>query len=159
MVIVKNVTNLLSNIGKCRDIIESRDFKTIYNKIYLFEKTYEDCKRHVDKYTKDPNHKLDFTYSDLQELSDEILEYLKNYPSKFTFKSFEKLLPKNTCIDNDVLRDILPKIIKEMFVDTRLREAYKILSYLAFVLMLWDENYRNQDFDVQMANTLRELMR
>ena len=156
--ILKNVTNLLSNIGKCRDIIESRDFKTIYNKIYLFEKTYEDCKRHVDKYTKDPNHALDFTHHDLQELSEEILNYLNNYPQKFKVKNYEKLLPEDTCIDNKVLKEVLNKIIKEMFVDTRLREAYKILSYLAFVLMLWDDNYKNQEFDVQIANTLRELM-
>lgn len=156
--ILKNVTNLLSNIGKCRDIIESRDFKTIYNKIYLFEKTYEDCKRHVDKYTKNPDHPLDFTYSDLQELADEILDYLKNYQYKFTLKNFEKQLPKGVCIDNNILSDVLRKMIKEMFIDTRLREAYKILSYLAFVLMLWDDNYKNQEFDVQIANTLRELM-
>jgi len=156
---MSTVTNLLMNIGKCRDIIESGDFKTIHNKLYLFEKTYEDCKRHVDKYTKDPNHKLDFTYYDLQELSDEILEYLKNYQQKFKFERYEKLLPEDACIDNYVLSDVLTKIIREMFVDARLREAYKILSYLAFVLMLWEENYRNQEFDVQIANTLKEMLK
>ena len=112
----------------------------------------------MDKYTKNPNHALDFTHHDLQELSEEILNYLNNYPQKFKVKNYEKLLPEDTCIDNKVLKDVLHKIIREMFVDTRLREAYKILSYLAFVLMLWEDNYKNQEFDVQIANTLRELM-
>ena len=152
------VSNLIQAIGKCRDIIGSKDFKTVLKNIYLFQKVCDMAKIQVDKFIKKDNHVLDFTYYDLKELSDEIFAFIKNYQSKFIFDKHQKELIKTKTIDNTVLRGFTQNLCDQMYVDARLREAYKILSYLALTVWLWTEAREQQELDWQVTQAIRSFL-
>jgi hypothetical protein len=134
------VTNTIEQIGKCRDLLLSKDFNLILRYLILFEQVCDTCKRHVDKYIKNPKYELDFNCYDLQELSDEIYEYVKKFQKNFTFDYGYKKLAKYKIIDNDVLKKFTQESCNEMFLDRKLREAYKILAYLGLTLYLWQRS-------------------
>ena len=45
-----------------------------------------------------------------------------------------------------------------MFVDARLREAYKILSYLALTVWLWTEAREQEELDWQVTQAIRSFL-
>jgi hypothetical protein len=45
-----------------------------------------------------------------------------------------------------------------MYVDTKLREAYKILAYLAVTVWLWDEARQQQDLSWQVTQAIRSFL-
>ena len=55
------VTQLIQDIGKCRDLIATGEQKQVLARIHLFEKVYNGVKRDLDKFIKDPEYELDFT--------------------------------------------------------------------------------------------------
>ena len=152
------VTQLIQDIGKCRDILETKDVKTVLKNIYLFEKVWSRAKREVGRYMKDENYEVDFTYCDLQELSDEIFAFIKNHQTKFTFANGHKKLIKNKTIDNVILSEFYREQCDWMYVDAKLREAYKILGYFAIVLWLWSEARHQQGFDYQVTQLIRSFL-
>ena len=152
------VTNLIRNIGKCRDIIATKDVKTVLSNIYIFEKTYMEAKVQIDKYIKKQDYELDFTYHDLKELSDEIYAFVRNYQQKLTYESQWKRLSKHKKIDNNVLDSYLKETCNIMLIDARLREAYKIFAYLAVVVWVWKENKKNDDFDKVAIKTIQSFL-
>lgn len=152
------VTQLIQNIGKCRDVLATRDFKEILKNIYLFQKVYEMSKRHVDKYLDDENHEVDFTYHDLKELADEIFNFIQNYQSKFVFDYSHKQLCKIHKITNEVVRKHNQEMCDLMYVDARLREAYKILSYQAITMWLQTEAREQLDLDWQVTQAIRSFL-
>ena len=152
------VSNLIQNIGKCREVICSRDFKEILKNIYLFQRVYEEAKIKVDRFLKDERNELDFTHYDLQELSDEIYKFIKGYQNKFSFEAMQKKLIKAKTIDNVVLRDFTQEHCDWMYVDARLREAYKVLSYLAITVWLWTEAREQEELDWQVTNLIRSFL-
>lgn len=153
------VTNLIKLIGKCRDILATKDFATIRNNIYIFERTYDEAKRNIDRYSRNRKHDLDFTCDDLKELSDEIYAYVKNFQSKFTYDNNLKKLSKYDVIGNAEVNAFVKEQCDYMFVDTKLREAYKILSYLGTVTWVFTEHYKSQEFDSQITDLLRSFLR
>lgn len=152
------VTQLIQNIGKCRDILATRDFKEVLKNIYLFQKTYEMAKREVDKFVSNENYEVDFTYYDLKELSDEIYAFIKNYQNKFVFDCAYKKLSKIHKITNEVVRKHSQEQCDLMYVDARLREAYKILSYLAITTWLWTESREQSELDWQVTQAIRSFL-
>lgn len=152
------VTQLIENIGKCREALATKEFKEVLKNIYLFQKVCDMAKVQVDKFIKNDNHELDFTYDDLKELSDEIFAFIKNYQSKFSFEKYQKELIKIHKIDNDTLRKYTNKLCDLMYVDARLREAYKILSYLALTVWLWTESREQEELDWQVTQAIRSFL-
>ena len=138
------VTQLIQDIGKCRDILETKDTKKILAIIPLLDRVTDTVKRHIDKYIKNSSHELDFTQYDLQELSDEIYEYIKRFQTHFTYDYGYKKLQKNKVINDKVLADFTQLQCDEMYLDRKLREAYKILAYLGLTLYLWQENRKGR---------------
>lgn len=152
------VTQLIENIGKCREALATKDFKTVLKNIYLFQKVCDMAKVQVDRFIKKDNYELDFTYYDLKELSDEILAFIKNYQSKFLFDKYQKDFIKIHKIDNDVLSKYTKNLCDLMYVDARLREAYKILSYLALTVWLWTEAREQEELDWQVTQAIRSFL-
>lgn len=146
------------NISKLRDVLETRDFKTIYNHIYLFNKVEGEIKRQVAKYIKHPDHELDFTYADLKELSDEIYDYIKNFQQKFLYDKYYKEVCKLAPITGKVFNEMSTKIGYEMQLDTSLRAVYKTLAYLSLVVFLWSETDEKKPFDVQITDLIRSFI-
>ena len=54
----KTVTNLMLKICKLRDVIESRDFKTILKNLQLFQQVQSEVKRQLAKYITTASHEL-----------------------------------------------------------------------------------------------------
>lgn len=152
------VTNLIQNIGKCRDLLATKEFKNILKNIHLFKTVYQEIMRNVDKYIQNNKHELDFTYNDIQELADEILNYIKNYQSKFTFKRFKEEILKNKIINDKVLIEFQKEKCDYMYVDRELREVYKILSYLALSVYLIEEQNIREDFTFQVVDVIRSFI-
>lgn len=134
------VTQLIQNIGKCRDVIATGEQKRVLGKIRLFEDVYNGVKINLDRFIKNPQYELDFTFYDLKELSDEIYEFLQNYPQKFLTDEMVRQVQQYERIDDKVLREHNQKCCDAMYVDTKLRECYKILSYAAVTLYLCELN-------------------
>ena len=59
---------------------------------------------------------------------------------------------------NDTLRAFTQKQCDLMYVDARLREAYKILSYLALTVWLWTESREQEDLDWQVTQAIRSFL-
>lgn len=152
------MTNVLDNIGKARDLIEGKDHKKILSNIYLFEKVWQEVKRGINKYSKDENYPLDFNHHDIAELSDEIADYLNNYPQKFRFNNILKNLEKLEEINDKTYTQFNVKICDFMYIDAKLRECYKILSYLATVLHVVEKMREDESLDNVLLKTIRSFL-
>lgn len=152
------MTNLLDNIGKARDLIESKDHKKILSNIYVFEKVCREAKRNADKHLKDENFSLDFNHHDLADLSNEIADYLNNYPQKFRFSTHVKNLDKIELIDHKVFKEFNTNLCNLMYIDAKLREAQKILSYLALILYVVEKNKEDESLDNVLLKTIRSFL-
>ena len=152
------VSKLIQDIGKCRDALETKDFKTVMRYLPVFERVCDSAKVQVDKFLKSEKHTLDFTYCDLQELSQETFDFVKKYQTKFTFKPSQKDLSKNEVIDNDVLAKFIQEQCDYMYLDRKLREAYKILNFLAVTVWLWTEAREQQDLNWQVTEAIRSFL-
>lgn len=131
------VTQIIQDIGTCRNLIATGEQKRVLAHIHIFEKVCNGVKIDLDRFIKDPEYELDFTFYDLKELSDEIYEFLKEYPQKFLTDECVNQVNDLEYIDNDVLRKYNQSCCDTMYVDTKLRECYKILSYCAVTMYLW----------------------
>ena len=154
----KKVTNLLCNISKLRDLLEEKDKNKILNNLYLFARVENDVRIQIQKYIRYPEHELDFNYQDLQELGNEIFEFIKNYQQKFLFSKYQKELMQKAPITDDIFNEITQQISKDMLLDTKLREVYKSIGYYAMVIFLWKENDEKKPFDVQITELIRSFI-
>lgn len=149
---------VIEDICKCRNALETRDFKTILKYIPVFDRVCNNAKIQVDRFIKNEKYEINFNYHDLKELSEEIFAYVKNFQNKFTFSNYQKELCKTKTIDNVVLREFTQKQCDLMFVDKKLREAYKILSYLALTVWLWTEARKQEELDWQVTQAIRSFL-
>lgn len=154
------VTNLIQNIGKCRDLIKEGNYKKIIANIYLFEKVYTQVKMNINKYIENSKHNLDFTYYDLMELSDEIADFIRLFPSRFRTKKFIEGISKNKKIDDKILNDFTSDICDLFYIDVKLRECQKILAYCAFTQWIWEQNNKQSklDFTIEITNVIKSFL-
>lgn len=149
---------VIEDICKCRNALETRDFKTILKYIPVFDRVCNNAKIQVDRFIKNEKYEINFNYHDLKELSEEIFAYVKNFQNKFTFSNYQKELCKTKTIDNVVLREFTQKQCDLMFVDRKLRESYKILNYFAMVVWLWTEAREQEELDWQVTQAIRSFL-
>ena len=149
---------VIEDICKCRNAIETRDFKTILKYIPVFDRVCNNAKIQVNIFIKNEKYEIDFNYHDLKELSEEIFAYVKNFQNKFTFSNYQKELCKTKTIDNVVLREFTQKQCDLMFVDRKLRESYKILNYFAMIVWLWTEAREQEELDWQVTQVIRSFL-
>ena len=149
---------VIEDICKCRNALETRDFKTILKYIPVFDRVCNSAKIQVDRFIKNEKYEIDFNYHDLKELSEEIFAYVKNFQNKFTFSNYQKELCKTKTIDNAVLSEFTQKQCDLMFVDRKLRESYKILNYFAMVVWLWTEAREQEELDWQVTQAIRSFL-
>lgn len=149
---------VIEDICKCRNALETRDFKTILKYIPVFDRVCNSAKIQVNRFIKNEKYEIDFNYHDLKELSEEIFAYVKNFQNKFTFSNYQKELCKTKTIDNAVLREFTQKQCDLMFVDRKLRESYKILNYFAMIVWLWTEAREQEELDWQVTQAIRSFL-
>ena len=156
----KKVTNLIEQIGKCRDLIKEGNYKKIIANINLFTKVYIDINRNINKYINDPKYELDFTYHDIMELSNEIADFLKFFPNKFRTQKFIDKISKNEKIDDKILNNFCADICDLFYIDNKLRETQKILSYSGFIYFIWAANNEKNKFDftIELTNTIKSFL-
>ena len=159
---VKNVSNLLQNIGTCRDLLEEKDFKKIKNKIGLFDRTYGEVCRNINRYMFNRKTTLDFTPDDSKELASEIKNYLeKDFPIEFSYEGFLKVLDEiqQGEVNNTIIKDFVTRITEYLYVDTKLREAMKILTYTAVLHRIWQINYEKYENEEDIMFQITEAMK
>ena len=149
---------VIEDICKCRNALETRDFKTILKYIPVFDRVCNSAKIQVNRFIKNEKYEIDFNYHDLKELSEEIFAYVKNFQNKFTFSNYQKELCKTKTIDKVVLREFTQKQCDLMFVDRKLRESYKILNYFAMIVWLWTEAREQEELDWQVTQAIRSFL-
>lgn len=149
---------VIEDICKLRNALETRDFKTILKYIPVFDRVCNSAKIQVNRFIKNEKYEIDFNYHDLKELSEEIFAYVKNFQNKFTFSNYQKELCKIKTIDNDVLKEFTQKQCDLMFVDRKLRESYKILNYFAMIVWLWTEAREQEELDWQVTQAIRSFL-
>ena len=149
---------VIEDICKLRNALETRDFKTILKYIPVFDRVCNSAKIQVNRFIKNEKYEIDFNYHDLKELSEEIFAYVKNFQNKFTFSNYQKELCKTKTIDNVVLREFTQKQCDLMFVDRKLRESYKILNYFAMIVWLWTEAREQEELDWQVTQAIRSFL-
>ena len=138
----KLVTNLLDNICLCRDMIERGNINELTVKIFIFDIVANEAKRQVNKFIDNKNHELDFATQDLYELSDEIHHFLKGLEPEFDYNSIMERISTYAIVNDSVIEKESIRLADYMYVDRKLRECYKLLSYLAMILQLWTESQK-----------------
>ena len=152
------MTNLLDNIGKARDLIESKDHKKILAKIYLFEIVWKEVKRTVDRHVNNENFTLDFNHYDIADLSNEIADYLNNYPQKFRINTLIKNLDEHEKIDANIFIKYVTNVTDLMCIDTKLREAQRILSYYALILYVIEKEKEQGSLDNVLLKIIKSFL-
>ena len=154
----KLVTNLLSDISKARDLIERGDVREINNKSIIFDRISRAVKTQLSLYVKNPAHELDFTPEDLNELSTEVFEYIKNFQQRFTYNRLYKDITKTIPITKDIFTDFSVRIGTEFAVHTKLTAFYKEIAYIGLTLFLWSQTDDKKPFDEQLTDLIRSFI-
>ena len=154
----KLVTNLLSDISKARDLIARGDVREIYNKRIIFERISRGVKTQLKFYVKSPAHELDFNYEDLNELSTEVFEYIKNFQQKFVYSKMYKDITKNTPITKEIFQEFSTRIGYEFKVHADLTAFYKEMAYLGITIFLWSQTDAKKPFDEQLTDLIRSFI-
>ena len=154
----KLVTNLLSDISKARDLIARGDIREINNKIVIFDRISRAVKTQLALYIKNPAHELDFTHEDLNELSTEVFEYIKNFQQRFTYKRLYKDITQTLPITITDFNKFSLKTGLEFAVHTRLTAFYKEIAYIGITLFLWSQTDDKKPFDEQLTDLIRSFI-
>ena len=154
----KVVSNLLSDISKARDLIARGDVREIYNKRIIFERISRAVKTQLKFYVKSPAHELDFTAEDLNELSTEVFEYIKNFQQRFIYSKMYKDITKTTPITKEIFQEFSTRIGYEFRVHADLTAFYKEMAYLGLTIFLWSQTDDKKPFDEQLTDLIRSFI-
>lgn len=154
----KVVSNLLDDISKARDIISRGDIDEINRKMLLFVRISKNLKRQLKFYVTNPSHELDFTHEDLNELSTEVYEFIKNYQQKFTYKRMYKEITATLPITIETFNKFSKKIGAEFQAHADLTAFYKEIGYLGIVIWLWSQTNDKKPFDEQLTDLIRSFI-
>lgn len=154
----KLVSNLLTDISKARDLIARGDVREINNKMVIFDRVSRAVKTQLALYVKNPAHELDFNHEDLNELSTEVFEYIKNFQQRFTYKRLYKDITATTPITMTEFNQFSLRIGMEFAVHAKLTAFYKEMAYLGVVIWLWSQTDDKKPIDEQLADLIRSFI-
>ena len=154
----KTVSNLLDDISKARDLIARGDLNEIEHKKVIFLRISNGVKTQLARYVKNPSYELDFNNEDLNELSTEVFEYIKNFQQRFTYARLKKDITSKIPIDNERFIEFSKKVATEFSVHTLLTGFYKEMAYTGLVIWLWSETDDKKPFDVQITELIRSFI-
>lgn len=154
----KLVTNLLTDISKARDLIQRGDVREINNKSIIFDRISRAVKTQLSLYIKNPAHELDFNHEDLNELSTEVFEYIKNFQQRFTYNRMYKEITANLPITIEIFNKFSLKVGTEFAVHTKLIGFYKEMAYIGLTLFLWSQTDDKKPFDEQITDLIRSFI-
>ena len=154
----KTVSNLLDDISKARDLIARGDLNEIEHKKVIFLRISNGVKTQLARYVKNPSYELDFNHEDLNELSTEVFEYIKNFQQRFTYARLKKDITSKIPIDNERFIEFSKRVATEFSVHTMLTGFYKEMAYTGLVIWLWSETDDKKPFDVQITELIRSFI-
>lgn len=162
----KTQPSFIENIGKCRDMVSKKDIKKLLQHAQHFENTWAGVKKHVDRHFANPSYELDFNYHDLAELAAEIKVCLDEWEDEYSFATFDKQLEENDPMTLEALKKICQRKCDYMYLDTKLRQCYKIVSYFAGLLKMHDREYQRMldlqekepDFESEVVAAIRSFL-
>jgi hypothetical protein len=154
----KLVSNLLDDISKARDLIARGDLNEIEHKKVIFLRISNGVKTQLARYVKNPSYELDFNHEDLNELSTEVFEYIKNFQQRFTYARLKKDITSKIPVDNERFIEFSKRVATEFSVHTLLTGFYKEMAYTGLVIWLWSETDDKKPFDVQITELIRSFI-
>lgn len=153
----KNVTNLLSNISKARDLLDEGDIKKIYNNQYFFEKLKNDIARQCKKYIETESYEADFNHEDLRALSDGLFD-LADRNIKMRYSNLYKTLTKNKPVTMEDFNQLCYRVADTMYFDRFFRQLTNEISHWAVTFWLWSESDYKKDFMSQIEEHIRSFL-
>ena len=154
----KVVTNLLDDICKAKDLIARGEIREINNKRVIFDRISRAVKTQLKLYIKNPAHELDFNHEDLNELSTDVFEYIKNFQQRFIYSKMYKDITKTTPITKEIFQDFSTRIGYEFKVHAILTAFYKEMAYLGVTIFLWSQTDDKKPFDEQLTDLIRSFI-
>jgi hypothetical protein len=154
----KLVSNLLDDISKARDLIARGDLNEIEHKKVIFLRISNGVKTQLARYVKNPSYELDFNHEDLNELSTEVFEYIKNFQQKFLYSKMYKDITAVTPITKEIFQDFSIRIGYEFKAHTILTAFYKEMAYLGLTIFLWSQTDDKKPFDEQLTDLIRSFI-
>lgn len=164
---MKQKASFVENIGKCRDILVTKNIKKMLQNGALFDDLWAKTKRHVDRHLENPEYELDFNYHDLSELAAEIKVCLDEWEYECSFERFSQQVDENDPMTMEALKKICQDKCDYMYLDTKLRQCYKIVSYFAGLLKMHEREYqrlislreKEPDFESEIIALIRSFIR
>lgn len=153
----KKVTNLLTNVGKVRDILEEGDIEKLKRYHFFVEKTKNDLIRHVVKYINDDKHKCDFNHEDVRAISDEIFAMLDKQ-LKMRFSHIRKTLTKNIPFTHDDYMAVCERLGVTNYLDLFYRPIANDLANFAIAMWVWSESDYRKPFEQQILEHFRSFI-
>ena len=135
------MSNLTDKLVKVRTLLDSGDVAEILKGIGLFQPLYDECKRNVNRFCKDDNHKLTFCSGDLQDIAESCKIVLGNLNQRVNVSKMLREVDKLEVI-NDKNMGIFTKDYCDVFyLIARLNEFHNIMCYLTVLLHLLEVAY------------------
>lgn len=153
----KLVSNLLTNIGKVRDILEEGDIEKLKRYHFFVEKTKNDLIRHVVKYIGDDKHECDFNHEDVRAISDEIFAILDKQ-LKMRFGHIQKTLTKKKPFTHDDYMAVCERLGVTNYLDYYYRPIANDLGNFSIAMWIWEQSEYRKDFMVQIEEHLRSFL-
>lgn len=153
----KKVTNLLLNISKARDILDSGDVSKVFNNHYFFEKLKNDIIRQIIKYIKFETHETDFNHEDVRAISDGLFD-IADKMIKMRYSNLHKILTKNKPIEMEHYTDLCNRVANSLYFSKYYRNIAEELSHFALTLWLWSESEYKKDFFAQIEDHIRSFI-
>lgn len=153
----KLVTNLLTNIGKMRDIIQEGDFRKLQINKYFVEKTKNDLIRNVVKFIDDENHQCDFTSEDVRAISDEIHELIDKQ-LKMRYSTIYKTLTKNKPFTHEDYMRVCERLAVTNYLDTFYKPIANELANFSIAMWIWENTDYRKSFEQQLIEHIRSFI-
>lgn len=153
----KKVTNLLDNIGKIRDVLDTKDFKEIKKHQFLIEKTKNDIIRQVKKYIESETHQTDFNHEDIRAISDGLYD-VSDKLIKMRYSNLYKTLTKETPVTMEHFNSLCFRVADTMHFDRFIRQIANEYSFWAVTMWLWSQTDYRKDIMTQIEEHLRSFL-
>ena len=152
------MTKLLDNICKIRDLVTNGDYKKILSCLGIFQSTYSDINRNIERFIRNDGHNLDFTSDDLLEMSMEVKVFLDNLNKQVNASRMVKEITSLERIDDSTIHDFTYRYADIFTMIAHLTEFHNIISYSASLLKVLEIQYSQGELDYVVIDVIKKAL-
>ena len=128
------MSNLTDKLIKVRTLLDNGDVNEILKGIGLFQPLYDECKRNVNRFCKDDNHKLTFCSGDLQDLAESCKIVLGNLNQRVNVGKMLKEVDRLEVVNDQTMGEFTKDYCDISYLIARLTEFHLILYFYQNIL-------------------------